>query len=469
MLKETSKTFLLPGDARGGAQNAFPSVRVLRNGDVVWYSERDGWGHLYYYNGRTGKLRNQITRGQWIVRDIVRVDEAAGKINFTAGGVAPERDPYYLHLYSVKLDGSALTLLTPEDGEHSLLTPEKPLQKFGPAADSFASETEKSSFSASGKYFVHSHSRPDKPPQLTVTSVASRRVKPLESADISVLERGGYQAIEPFRVLAADGKTPIYGNIHRPSNFDPKNKYPVIDSIYPGPQVSRAAKTFSAAVFDTLGAQALAELGFIVITIDGRGTPHRSKAFLDDVYGQMGKAGNLADHVAGIRQLAERYPFMDIDRVGIYGVSGGGYASTHAILTYPDFYKVAVSSEGNHTQLGYVSAWGETFNGPVGEADYASAGNEHLAVNLRGKLLLMHGDMDDNVSPSLTMRVVDRLIKANKDFDLLIMPNGNHGVFISPYFLRRQWDYFVRHLDGCRAAGGYEMKQPEWVAEKLMR
>jgi len=464
ILEETG-TMVLPGDARAGANNDYPEVKILKNGDVIWYSERDGWGHLYYYNGATGKLRNEITHGNWTVRDIVRVDEAAGRIYFTAGSADERRDPYYRQLYSVNLDGSKLTLLTPEDADHWISSPERPFWTQGNLhvtdPDPWTPPQEKGSFSPSGRYFFDRYSRPDLPPVLVLRTATGKLVKQLETADITPLRADGYTPIEPFRVLAADGKTPIYGNVFRPSHFDPQRKYPIIDAIYPGPQIIRTGKDLISASFDPLMAPALAELGFIVVTIDGRGTPHRSRAFLDAAYGQMSKAGNLDDHVAGIRQLAQRYPYMDIERVGICGVSGGGYASTHAILSHPEFYKVAVSAEGNHNQLVYLAPWGETYNGPVGDTDYKDAANETFAANLKGKLLLMHGDLDDNVSPALTLRVVNALIKANKDFDLLIIPNGNHDIAVeSTYFIRREWDYFVRNLLGAEPPAHYEIKSP---------
>lgn len=463
VLRETSKTFLLP--ANGGLHQN-PSTRVLSNGAIIWYSERDGWGHLYYYEA-TGKLRNQITRGAYVVRGIVRVDEVAGKIHFIAGGREAARDPYYQHLYSINMDGSKLTLLTPEDAEHQISTPETPLQTIDSDTDLVSTEQEKNAFSSSGRYFVYSYCRPDTPPVLTLRSATGQLIKELEVGDISALKKGGYIPVEPFQVVAADGTTLLYGNLFRPSTFDPEKKYPIIDSIYPGPQTNRVRKTFSGATFDVTSPAALAELGFIVVTIDGRGTPHRSKTFLDDLYGSMGKAGNLEDHIAGVRQLGQRYPYMDLDRVGIYGVSGGGYAAAHAILTYPEFYKVAVSAEGNHDQLANYASWGETYNGPVSQGDYQSSANQNFAANLKGKLLLMHGDMDENVPPAQTMKLVDALIKANKDFDLLIIPNGNHLVARSPYFIRRMWDYFVCHLLGTDPPPGYAIHAPRWVMAQL--
>jgi dipeptidyl aminopeptidase/acylaminoacyl peptidase len=427
ILRETSSTYVRDNDD----MFAMPAVRTLSNSDVIWFSERDGWGHLYYYDGRTGKLRNRITRGTWLVRSIERIDEARRVIYFMGSGREAGRDPYFQHLYRVNFDGRDLRLLTPENAEHRMAA----------------------SFSPSGRYFVDVYSRPDTPPVFVLRTTDGRPVKTLARANAEKLTAGGYRAIEAFRVLAADGTTPLYGNLFRPSTFDPTRKYPVIDAIYPGPQVSRTRKDFGSAVFDLFEAQTLAELGFVVMTVDGRGTPHRSKPFLDHAYGRLDRASDLDDHIAALRQLASRYPYMDLDRVGIDGVSGGGYAAAHAVLAYPEFYKVAVAAEGNHDARTYLTLWGETFDGPVGD-HYDFASNLPLAARLRGKLLLMHGDMDDNVSPSLTLKLVDALVKANKDFDLLILPNGNHNVFTSPYFIRRKWDYFVRNLLGAEPCSG---------------
>jgi len=266
---------------------------------------------------------------------------------------------------------------------------------------------------------------------------------------------------EPFSVTAKDGETDLYGTLFRPSNFDPEKSYPVLDSIYPGPQAIRTQKSFIKALFDPMEAQSLAELGFIVITFDGRGTPLRSKAFHDVSYGKLGEAGNLEDHIAGLEQLAKRYPYMDLDRVGIYGHSAGGFASTRAILAYPDFFKVAVSSAGNHDQRGNVLVWGPTYQGLFEGKNYDEAINARLAARLKGKLLLVHGEMDDNVHPALTMQVVDALIKANKDFDLLLIPNANHGLGGSEaYFTRKRWDYFVQHLLDADPPVGYQIVGP---------
>ncbi len=436
------------------ASNPFrpPVVRTLANGDIIWYSQRDGWGHLYYYD-RTGTLRNRITRGDWAVTDIVRVDEPSRRIYFTASGRESGRDPYQQYLYSIRFDGSGIRLLTPEVADHS------PLQSASRSPGTGDSET--APFSPSGRYFVDSYSRPDLPPVLVLRTADGKLIRQLEQADISKLREGGYRPIEPFTVLAADGRTPTYGNLFRPSDFDPMRKYPIIDSNYSGPQAIRSRKSFTAANFDSFEARSLAELGFVVVTIDGRGTPGRSRQFLEYSYGQLHKASDLDDHIAAIRQLARRYPFMDLDRVGIDGTSGGAYMAARAILDHPEFYEVAVAAEGNHDQRAYLAPWGESYLGPLDQAAYLAAATPPLASRLQGKLLLMHGEMDDNVHPALTLRLVDALIKANKDFDLLIIPNADHSAAAtSGYFIRRKWDYFVRNLQGKEPPAGYSIRQP---------
>ena len=387
------------------------------------------------YDGKTGKLKHQITSGAWVVRDIIRIDDVGRWLYFTGAGREPARDPYYQHLYRIKLDGSLLELLTPENAHHEV------------------------SFSPSGNYFIDTYSRVNLPPVSVLRTADGRLVRKLETADISNLLESGWKYPQPFRVKARGDSTDIYGVIYFPSNFDNQKKYPVIESIYPGPQVIRTQKDFSPMGYGEC--QALAELGFIVVTIDGMGTPFRSRAFHDVSYGNLGEAGGLQDHVSGFRQLAVERPYMDLSRVGIYGHSGGGYASTRAILAYSDFYKVAVSSAGNHDQRGYLANWGERYQGLPNGANYEGQDNASLAKNLQGKLLLAFGDMDDNVHPALTIQVIDALIKANKDFDLILLPNANHSFrqpSRSPYFTRRLWDYFVRHLKGVEPPAGFAIQ-----------
>lgn len=453
VLEERSSTVLL---TNAGSVFDFPVVKTLRNGDVIWYSHRNGWGHLYYYD-RSGTLKNPITRGHWIVRGLVRVDEPGERVYFMASGREPG-DPYEQRLYSVRFDGSDLRLLTPEPADH--MWPHV-LAKWPPASQP-ETEREQEQFSASGRYFVDSYSRPDLPPVLVVRKADGELVAQLERADVSKLRERGYVPVEPFEARAADGKTSIYGNLFRPSTFDPDRRYPVIDACYPGPQGMRTDKSFTATSFNHFEAQSLAELGFIVVTIDGRGTPNRSRAFMDHSHGRLHKASDLDDHIAAIRELARRYPYIDLGRVGIDGVSGGGFMAAQAVLTYPDFYKVAVAAEGNHDQRGYLAPWGESYIGKVGGSDYESASTISLAPRLRGKLMLMHGELDDNVSPSLTLKLVDALVKANKDFDLLILPNANHTAsFTSTYFIRRKWDFFVRNLLHTEPPAGYLIEGPK--------
>ncbi len=427
------------------------NVHEVGNGEAVtWWSQRSGWGHLSLYDIATGTIKAQVTAGAWTVRDTLRVDAEHGWLYFTAGGREEGRDPYYRHLYRCTLDGANLTLLTPEDADHSV------------------------TFSPSGAYFVDTYSRVDLPPVSVVRKADGTLVATLEEANITALTETGWRFPERFTVKARDGVTDLYGCIYRPTNFDPTRRYPVLDSIYPGPQTIHTPKAFGGRESGGRNFwqdQALAELGFIVVTMDGMGTPYRSKAFVDVAYGKdFGEAGGLEDHIVGLTQLAARDPSLDLDRVGIYGHSGGGFASAHALLSFPDFYKVAVSSAGNHNQMGYLAGWGERYIGMPEGDNYAGQINASLAKNLKGKLLLIHGELDDNVHPSLTMQLVDALIAANKDFDLLIIPFTNHGFFdlrwgldgaerfvplSHPYFVRRRWDYFVTYLRGTTPPAGY--------------
>jgi dipeptidyl aminopeptidase/acylaminoacyl peptidase len=421
ILKEEAKTYIEPGQ-----MSLTPLMRILGDGDeALWFSERDGWGHLYLYDLKSGALKNQVTSGQWVVSDVLYVDEAGRWVYFTAMGREKDEDPYLHHLYRAKLDGSNLELLTPEHASHAI------------------------DFSPDGKYIVDSYSKVDQPTISVLRAADGRVVRELERADISALTSKGWKPAEAFSTKAADGTTDIYGLIYRPTNFDPAKKYPVLDSIYPGPHLYRTPKGFAEAAADPFGyAQSLAELGFVLVSVDGRGTPGRSKAFHDYSYGKLGSAGCLEDHVAAIRKLAETRSYMDLDRVGIYGHSGGGYASVRAMLAYPDFYKVAVASAGNQDQRGYIAAWGEKYQGPLVGDNYLEAANVTLAANLKGKLLLVWGEMDDNVPPALELQLVSALIKANRNFDMLTLPNRNHNFAADPYFIRRLWDYFVEHLLG---------------------
>jgi dipeptidyl aminopeptidase/acylaminoacyl peptidase len=401
-------------------------------GEFIWYSERDGWGHLYLYDLRTGQLKKQITKGEWPVWRIEYLDKANRTIYFTAGGREPGVDPYFGHFYSVKFDGSNLKLLTPEAANHDI------------------------SISPDGKYFVDNYSTPNTPTVSVLRAMDGRKIADLEKADISRLLKTGWKPPTPIVVKARDGKTDLYGLMYTPSKIVPGKKYPVVDYIYPGPQGgSVGSRSFASARNDN---QALAELGFIVVQIDGMCNPLRSKAFHDSCYGNMAD-NTLEDQIAGIKQLAAKYKNIDLNRVGIWGHSGGGFATAAAMFRYPDFFKVGIAESGNHDNRNYEDDWGERYIGLLVGDNYEKQANQVYAKNLKGKLLLAHGTMDDNVPPNNTYLVVDALIKANKDFDLLMIPNARHGFGPATYYMmRRRWDYFVRHLLGAEPPKEYELK-----------
>jgi len=427
--QETVPTFFESGNGRIN-WHALPATN-----EFIWFSERDDWGNLYLYDLASGQLKHRITSGPGNVLQVLRVDEKARVIYFTGSGREAGRDPYFRHLYRVGFDGKHLALLTPEDADHSV------------------------TLSPSGRYFVDSYSRPDVPPVTVLRDAAGRLILPLEKADISKLVATGWTPPIPFTVKARDGKTDLYGLLFRPTGFDSTKKYPIVNQIYPGPQTgSVGSRSFAASRGDT---RALAELGFIVVELDAMGTPYRSKSFHAAYYGDMGDNG-LPDQVAGMKELGRRYPWIDLDRAGIWGHSGGGYASLDAMLRYPDFFKVAVSESGNHDNREYEDDWAEKWQGllerqPGGATNYDSQANQNLAKNLKGRLLLVHGTMDDNVPPYNTLLVVSELVKANRDFDLLLLPNRAHGYGPdSPYAMRRRWDYFVRNLLGAEPPPAYE-------------
>jgi dipeptidyl aminopeptidase/acylaminoacyl peptidase len=406
--------------------------------EVIWYSQRDDWGHLYLYDLQTGQLKHRITSGEGPVLQLLRIDEKARTLYFTAAGKEPGRDPYFRHFYRIGFDGRNQKLLTPEDGDHEVV------------------------LSPDGRFFTDTYARPDVAPTSVLRDAEGRVLVPLEKADIAKLVATGWTPPIPFTVKARDGRTDLYGLMYRPTNFDSTKKYPIINSIYPGPQTgSVGSRQFSAARGDT---RALAELGFIVIQLDAMGTPMRSKSFHDAYYGNMGDNG-LPDQITGMQQLAQRYSWIDLEKAGIYGHSGGGFASTDAILRYPDFFKVAVSQAGNHDNRNYEDDWGERYHGlltrnPDGTTNYDDQANQNLAKNLKGKLLIAHGTLDSNVPPYNTLMVVNELIRYNKDFDLIMMPNRGHGFGGEPYMTRRRWDYFVRHLMGAEPPREHQIGRP---------
>ena len=388
--------------------------------EMIWMSERDGWNHLYFFDFGSGKLKNQITKGPWIVRKVDKVDTAKRQIWFQAGGIYPEQDPYYIHYCRINFDGTGLVKLTAGNGTHSI--------KYSPDRE----------------FIIDTYSRVDMPPVNELRRVSDGSlVCLLEKSDASELEATVWQRPEHFVAKGRDGKTDIYGVIYRPSTFDPKKKYPVIEKIYAGPHGSFVPKSFSSCH----GAQRWAELGFIVVQIDGMGTSHRSKAFHDVCWKNVGDSG-FPDRILWIKKAAKEYPYMDINRVGIFGGSAGGQSSTRALLMHGDFYKVAVSDCGCHDNRMDKIWWNEAWMGwPVGP-EYAESSNVTHAHKLQGKLLLIVGELDRNVDPASTMQVVNALVKADRDFDMLIIPGAGHGAAGSAYGKRRQKDYFVRNLLG---------------------
>ena len=395
--------------------------------EVVWMSERDGWNHLYLYDGVTGAVRNQITKGEWVVRAVDRVDEDKRQVYFQASGLIPGQDPYFVDAYRIGLDGTGLVRLTEGQGNHSV------------------------SYSADGAYLLDTWSRVDLPPTTVIRRVGdSALLMTVEKGDIAGLVKAGWKAPEVFVAKARDGKTDIWGIIYRPSNFDPKKKYPVIEYIYAGPQDSFVPKSFRA----VSSQQALAELGFIVSQCDGMGTSNRSKAFHDTCYKDLGDAG-FPDRILWHKAVAAKYPQYDIGRVGLYGNSAGGQNALGGLLFHPEFYKAGVASCGCHDNRMDKMWWNEQWMGwPLGP-EYAASSNVDNAAKLQGRLLLIVGEMDTNVDPSSTMQVVNALIKADKVFDLLVIPGAGHGMG-GAYGERKMYDFFVRNLLGAAP--------PEWNA-----
>ena len=412
-----------------------PNWRVLKNGkEILWFSESDGWGHLYLYNGN-GKLKKQITKGEWLVVEVLFVDEEKYEVFFTGVGREKGRDPYLIHLYKASLKNGNVTLLSNENAHHIVKS------------------------SPNKNYFIDTYSTRGTAPKTVIRELSGKVVMTVEEANIDPLLAEGWNPPVRFKTKGRDGYD-YYGYITLPKKIKKGVKYPVIDYIYPGPQIG-PIRTHGFTSSPSSQGHALAELGFIVFVIDALGTPYRSKKFHDGYYADMGDNG-LQDHISALKELAKKYP-IDLDRVGIYGHSGGGFSSTDAILRYPDFFKVAVSGAGNHDNRGYYFEWGEKYQGLLEEINdstdtYDSQANQNIAANLKGKLLLTYGSLDDNVHPNLTLLVADELIKHNKDFDMLVLPNRNHGYAREEYIARRTWDYFVKHLMGSNPPKEYKIK-----------
>jgi dipeptidyl aminopeptidase/acylaminoacyl peptidase len=423
------------------------SWRYLPHSDqAIWYSERTNWGNLYLYDLESGKPEHAITTGPGDVTEVLHVDLKKRTVWFRAVGRTPGLNPYYQQLWRANLRGGEATLLTPEPCDH-LIT-----------------------FSPSGKYFVDVCSTPTQPPVTTLRDARSGRIRvQVATADISRLKATGWQPPQLIVVKARDHQTDLYGLLFKPRDFDPHRRYPIIDYIYPGPQIGSVASfDFAPSRYDD---QSLADLGFIVVAIDGMGTPYRSASFQRLWYGDMGD-NTLPDQVAALKELGARYPWIDLTRVGIWGHSGGGNATADAMFSYPDVFKVGWAESGNHDNRDYENPWGETYQGLLSrqkdgrgqdETSYDNQANELLAPRLQGHLMLTYGTLDDNVPPESTLIVVQALIKANRNFDMIAIPNARHGyLYATPYITRRRWDYFVRFLAGDTPPENYALKPWPW-------
>ncbi|MCJ7447343.1 MAG: S9 family peptidase [Bacteroidales bacterium] len=413
IINETSPTFI---DYSGKKYRH----DIEEAGEIIWASERDGWNHLYLYDSETGAVKQQITKGEWVVREVTFVDDSNRYIVFQAGGIEPG-DPYFVHYYRINFDGSGLTRLTDGNGTHE------------------------ASFSPDKKYFVDTWSRVDSPPVSVLRNAEDgSQIMVLEKADISRLMETGIKFPEPFSAKGRDGITDIWGIIIRPVNFDPAKKYPVIECVYAGPHSSHVPKSFRA-FFGEM--HQLAEIGFIVVQIDGMGTSNRSKAFHDVCWKNLKDAG-FPDRILWLKAASEKYPYMDLDKVGIYGGSAGGQNAAGAVLFHPEFYKVSIAACGCHDNRMDKIWWNEQWMGwPVGE-EYAQSSNVENAWRLKGKLLLINGEMDDNVDPASTEQLVDALIKAGKEFEYVFVPGARHISNGGTYGSRKRRDFFVKHLLG---------------------
>lgn len=421
VINETSPTFI---DYSG----KYYRHDLEPDNEIIWASEKDGWNHLYLYDLSAGKIKNQITKGEWVVRDVAYIDEKNRQIVFEASGMEPG-DPYFIDYYRINFDGSGLTKLTGGEGNHSAV------------------------FSADRKYFIDTWSRVDSPPVSVLRRTTDgKQLIVIEKADISDLLAIGIKLPEPFVAKGRDGKTDIWGIIIRPTNFDPSHKYPVIEYIYAGPHSSFVPKSFRPVIN---GMHQMAELGFILVQIDGMGTSNRSKAFHDVCWKNIKDAG-FPDRILWMQAAAKKYPYMDLDRVGVYGTSAGGQNAAGAVLFHPDFYRVAVASCGCHDNRMDKMWWNEQWMGwPVGR-EYAESSNVENAWRLKGKLMLLNGEMDNNVDPTSTMQLVNALIKANKEFEYVFLPGMKHtsgGI----YGERKRRDFFVKNL--------LDINPPDWNSE----
>ena len=434
---------------------ARPNVHVSADGaEVVWYSERSGHGHLYLYDATDGMVKRQLTRGEWVVFDLLRVDEARRVVYFTGSSFTHGDNPYYRYLYRVNLDGGDPQLLTPERADHNF---NNLFDAFSLFADRLEQPQAGSSISPSGRYFVDCYSTTEQAPEYVLRRTSGELVTKLLTSDASELVASGWRPPEPVVAKAADGLTDLYGVITLPSSFTPEKKYPVVDLTYPGPQRSWAPRAFVDQIASPYRYQTFADAGFIVVTIDGRGTAYRSREFRDAFLGTEDVFG-ASDHVAAIKQLGVARPYMDLDRVGIAGASFGGYGSLRAILLYPDFFKVGVSATGPsewlemHGQVSVERFFGVPSASNQVRAYYETISNTKLASRLRGRVLLIYGGIDENVPLKHAFVTLDAFIKADKDVDMLIVPDSAHHVFREPYVVRRSVQYLIDHLSAQQAS-----------------
>ena len=433
LIAEMTKTFFYYSNLGPGLSAGRKYRHDVNDGkEIIWASERDGWEHLYLYDGVTGKVKNQITKGSWLVRNVDYVDDAKREIYFEAGGSVPDQDPYFTQAYRINFDGTGLTRMTDANGMHTI------------------------TFSEDHKYYVDMWQRVDLAPVAQLRRTADQKVvMDLDKGDVSALLAAGFKFPEVFVAKGRDGQADIWGTITRPLNFDPSKKYPVIENIYAGPQGSFVPKTFSPLAPD----QALAELGFIVVHIDGMGTSNRSKAFHDVAFKNLGDAG-FPDRILWHKAVAAKYPYYDISRVGIFGTSAGGQNSLGGVLFHPEFYKVVVTNSGCHDNRMDKIWWNEQWMGwPLGP-QYAASSNVDNAYRLQGKALIIVGEMDTNVDPASSLQVVNALVKAHKHFDMMYIPGQNHGVGILTNEHYRD-DYFVHNLLGVEAPDWNKVTLPE--------
>ena len=422
------------------------SIRPLpKSNELIWYSERSGWAHLYLYNLTTGKLLRPLTRGPWLVRNILSVDENRRELYLSIAGLTPGKNPYYREIVRVNLDTGAMKVLSTSAEDHEVL------ERGGGSSEAAELEILAGAdpdslvgFAPSGNYFVETVTTAGMPAKTFLRDRDGKLIATIEAGDSARVPQF-WRWPQTISIIAADGRTQINALVFKPSDYDPGKKYPVIDYIYGGPQIAYVPTGFAQGAY--LDAASLAELGFVTVMMDGRGTAQRDRAFHTASYGKMETVSNLDDHIAGIRQLAAIDPAIDASRVGIIGFSAGGYMTASALLRYPDFFKVGIAASGNHDQRLFWSTWGERYAGlPVGN-NYEQQANLTYATHLKGKLLLVHGLLDSGVNPASVFQLEQALIDNNKDFDLLLFPRSHHD--IPGYGTRRTWDYFVTNLGGA--------------------